>query len=96
MFVYDFLKNRLPDCFKDFFLKLSSVYVNHETRSSNVGALFVPLANTTKYGINSITYKSVQCWNDMTNLSKEDLTKLTRGNLKNKLVEFFKEELLMA
>ena len=96
LFVYDFLKNNLPDCFEDFFHKLSSVYVHHETRRSALGALFVPLTNTTKYGINSITYKSVQCWNHVTGLLKSDLTQLTRKNVKNKLVEYFKNELIMA
>ena len=89
LFVHDFLSDSLPHCFNDYFDKLTSVYTNYETRSSSVGSMFVPLINTSMYGINSITYKSIQCWNHISNLFNIKLSTLNRNNLKTKLTNHF-------
>ena len=89
LFVHDFLRNLLPNCFEDYFLTLNLAYNNHITRSSSLGALFLPLRNTSTYGINSITYKSIQCWNQITNTFKINLSELTRTNLKKVITHLF-------
>ena len=96
LFIYDFINGSLPNCFQDYFLSLSDVYSTYETRSSKLGALFVPAVNTTTYGINSIIYKSIQCWNYITNTYKIDLTKLTRVKVKKVLLKILNDEMLSS
>ena len=93
LFVHDFLSNSLPSCFFNYFKKLNLVY-DHETRNSSLGCLFVPLVNTTSFGINSVTYKSIQCWNHITNLYGINLFQFSRSNLKKKLTQLFTDDLL--
>ena len=61
--VHDFLKNNLPDCFADFVEQLRFKYIDFITRNSEIGNLFVPSVNKTYSGIQSITFRSIQCWN---------------------------------
>ena len=92
LFVHDFLNNLLPNCFYDYFKELNLIYT-HDTRSSSLGCLYVPLVNTTTYGINSITYKSIQCWNRISRLYGINLSELSRNNLKKTLTQIFIDDL---
>ena len=53
-FIYDQLKNNLPETFSNFFT-LNTQLHQHNTRKNR---LAVPNANTTSYGSNSITLRS--------------------------------------
>ena len=87
LFVYDYLNDSLPACFEDLYFKLNYLYFNVQTRNSNLGCLFAPSKNTTRYGLNSITQKSIYAWNFFTKETKTDLTSLSRHNLKIKLTQ---------
>ena len=49
LFVHDYLNNCLPACFEDYYFKLNYLYVNVQIKNSNLGCLFSPSKNTTKY-----------------------------------------------
>ena len=55
LFIHDYLNNSLPKCFNDYYFKLNSIYINLQTRNSNLGCLFSLSKNTTQYGLNSTT-----------------------------------------
>ncbi len=62
LFVYDFLKETLPDSFNDYFTKTKDIYTT-ETVGSTLGCLFTPFTHTTRYGLNSITRRCITSWN---------------------------------
>ena len=88
LFVYDFLKNKLPTCFNRYFQTVKSVH-DIDTKSSRLGCLFIPHVSTHTYGLNSITRKSITCWNYFSKLFKSNLSELSRSMLKNKLTSHF-------
>ena len=96
LFIYDYINGLLPNCFEDYFIKMNVMYENFETRNSSMGALFVPSVNTTKYGLNSIAYKSIQCWNYIINLCKNDLSKLSRCRVKKNITSIFTAQMLLS
>ena len=85
LFVHDYLNNSLPDCFDGQYFKLNHLYFNAHTRNSNLGCLFLPSKNTTKYGLNSITQKSINSWNSITKNMKTDLSNMSRHKIKTVL-----------
>ena len=89
LFVYDYLNTALPECFEDYFFRLNSMYFNVQTRNSNLGCLFSPSKKTTKYGLQSITQKSIYSWNYLTKHLKTDLTNMSRYKLKSILTKHF-------
>ena len=89
LFIYDYLNNLLPECFEDYYFKLNYLYFNVQTRNSNLGCLFSPSKNTTRYGLNSITQKSIYSWNYLTKQLKTDLSSLSRYKLKLMLIQHF-------
>ena len=89
LFVHDYLNNCLPDCFQDYYFRLNYLYFNVQTRNSNLGCLFSPSKNTTRYGLNSITQKSISSWNFFSREMKLDLSSLSRHNLKTRLTQYF-------
>ena len=91
LFVYDFLKNTLPHCFKNYFKTLKETYrSNVSTRNSKSGCLYLPSVKSTKYGLNSIKIKSINAWNLFSNILKEgDLLQLTRTDLKKRIIAYF-------
>ena len=93
LFVHDFLTNTLPQCFADDFKTLFQNGCHHQTRNSNLGLIFLPTKNTTTYGIQSITYSSITCWNTVSHTYQENLLKLSRNTLRKKLTHFFTNEL---
>ena len=49
------------------FLSLLQIFMNNNTRNATQKYLSLPLANTNKYGINSIKYQSISAWNMFVN-----------------------------
>ena len=88
LFVHDYLKKTLPDCFDTYFKKINEVH-NIGTVNSELGCLFTPFLSTTRYGLNSITRKCIDSWNKFTKLFELDLVKLSRPVLKKKIQEHF-------
>ena len=88
IFVHDFLKNKLPTCFNEYFQTVNSVH-SIGTKSNRLGCLFIPHVSTKTYGLNSITRKSISSWNHFSNLFKCNLSLLSRSMLKNKLTSHF-------
>ena len=88
LFVHDYLNNSLPVCFQDYYFKLNYLYHNAQTRNANLGCLFYPSRKTTKYGLNSITQKSIHSWNFFTKTIKTDLSVTSRHNLKSTLTKY--------
>ena len=89
LFVHDYLTNSLPTCFDDYYFRLNSLYLNMQTRNANLGCLFQPSRKTTKYGLNSITQKSINTWNYISQNANKDLLSLSRYSLNKFLTEFF-------
>ena len=75
MLVLNKLNNNLPEAFKEFF-KLTNNHHNHNTRDAIKKKISLPQVQTTRYGLNSIEYKSAKDWNDIqqkvTNFNYED------------------------
>ena len=89
LFIHDYLNNSLPKCFDDYYFKLNSIYINLQTRNSNLGCLFSFSKNTTQYGLNSITQKSINTWNSISKDLNTDLSGITRHKLKTILTQRF-------
>ena len=89
LFVHDFLNGKLPLCFKDYYFKTNYIYFTVQTRGSNLGCLFAPSKNSTTYGLNSITQKSINTWNTITKEIKTDLSVLSRPKIKSLLTKYF-------
>ena len=64
LFVFDQLKEDLPQAFKNFFLKKYDHHI-YNTQGTKKTLLNVPLKNTSKYGTKSITSRSIFNWKDM-------------------------------
>ena len=88
LFIHDYLNDLLPDCFKDYYIPLNSLYFEG-TKNAKLGCLFVPFKKSTKYGINSITHQSILTWNSMSKVLKTNLTQISRHDLKSSLSEYF-------
>ena len=85
LFVYDCLKNVLPNTFINM---ISYVDHRYSTRSKNKKNLKLPSVKTSTYGFKSITYKSIDLWNKLTNkgiISEE----IKRNQLKRILTSFY-------
>ena len=75
LLVHDFLTNVLPDCFVNYFEKLNLKDTTLKTRNSELTNLFVPLVNKTSTGIHSITFRSIQDWNEVCKTIAKSITK---------------------
>ena len=62
LFVFDFMRNNLPQNFNDCFKLTNHQYLTRAMRNNH---LTIPQIRTTAYGLNSITYKSVKNWNEL-------------------------------
>ena len=89
LLIHDYLTNSLPNCFDNYFHKLDYIYLDVQTRNSNLGCIFSPIRNTTRYGINSITQKSISVWNSVTKTIKTDLSTTSRNKLKKIVTKYF-------
>ena len=88
LFVHDFLNNNLPNCFKDYFIKINEIH-SIRTTSSKLGCLYTPYLSTTRYGLNSITKKCIDIWNFFTKYFKQDLSTLNRNSFKHKIYKYY-------
>ena len=89
LFVHDFLNNKLPEAFTDYFT-LCSETSSTATRQISRGALFQPNVNTVKYGVKSIHHQSILAWNQMIQLFPNHmLSSLSKLMLKRMIKEHF-------
>ena len=88
LFVHDYLNNKLPDCFDNYFEIISDIHTQC-TINSILGCLFVPHFNTTKHGIKSFTRKCINNWNFFSTLFKMKLKDISRFELKKKISDYF-------
>ena len=70
LFVWEHQHSILPRIFDDYFTKRTGY--NHTLRSTTNNNLFVPLKQTFTYGINSIAYQCILCWNILPSKLKTD------------------------
>ena len=99
LFVYDFLKNRLPRCFDNYFKTLKEVYSSGvRTRNSESGCLYLNSSKSTRYGLNSLNRKAINAWNFFTNAKTDlkldningaNLLQFPRSELKKKITTYF-------
>ena len=68
-FVYDQLKNNLPETFSNFFTLKIQLH-KHNTR---IKRFILPKAKTTSWGSNSTTLKAIKQWNKIQNFIKIDI-----------------------
>ena len=88
LFVHDHLNDKLPTCFDDYFKQVKEIH-SFGTRNSSSGCLFVNQSNSRKYGLNSITNKSINSWNFFTKKLKCNLKDISRFSLKQKITQYF-------
>ena len=85
LLVYDYQKDTLPECFKDYFLNLNQVHPDKKTKHSDKGCLFVPSCKSTTYGLHSITHHCITDWNNLTLQLDKNLLEYSRHALKTKI-----------
>ena len=88
LFVYDHIKDLLPQNFNDYF-KTADKQHNYNTRGSKNKKVFKPTINTTSYGLNSIKYRAATSWNDFTNHIDMNDGTLTKG----RFIKLLKEKI---
>ena len=88
LFVHDFIKEKLPSCFSNFFTPITAVG-NKSTQNAKLGCLFIQHSNTTKYGLNSTTRKCINNWNFFSKTLNIDLSSISRICLKQKIISYF-------
>ena len=91
LLIHDFLNNKLPISFENYFNTTDDLYsFKIKTRGSVAGCLFIPYASSTKYGLNSIKRKAIMSWNYLVrNFNNINLFKLSRNQLKNYITEYY-------
>ena len=89
IFIYDYVNKRLPSCFQDDYSKLNDTYNSVRTRNSNLGCLFIPRRKSTRYGLHSISHKSIFNWNEFTKKFNCNLALLSKIELKKRLEKYF-------
>ena len=88
LMVHDALSNNSPNCFSNYF-KVSQDIHSLGTRGANNNFVFVKHSSTLRYGIHSITSRSIFNWNHATKTLKQDLLLLTRNKLAFLLKQHF-------
>ena len=90
LFVHDFLNNKLPSCFSEFFTPISHVN-SQSTKNVNLGCLFIHHKSSTKFGLKSTNRKCINSWNYFSRTFNVNLNSLSRYALKQKLITYFIE-----
>ena len=93
LFVHDYFNGKLPKSFDNTFTKLSEVpdmvgsTINTvRTINSDLGCLLLPNVTSSTYGLNSLYRNSIVNWNTYVKLfNKENIVKMTKNELKNKI-----------
>ena len=88
LFVHDYTNKNLPLCFNDYFQFVNEVH-SKRTKNSELGCIFVPHFTTIKYGINSITRRSIDSWNFFSKKFNCKLKDITRSVLRKNITEYF-------
>jgi len=88
LFVHDFFHKDLPSCFSTYFTPVSEIH-SRNTRSAQLGCLFIPEFLTKRYGLNSITRKCIDKWNFFSKTFQCNLRTLTRTDLKKRITSYF-------
>lgn len=84
LFVHDFFDNRLPACFDNYFKRIRDIH-SYPTLNSELGCLSIPIVSTTRYGLNSITYRCVDIWNRFSRHFKQDMSTLPKHTIKKEI-----------
>ena len=89
LFAYDHSHNTLPLSLQNIFTPVTNIH-EHNTRNATQKYLSLPLANTNKYGINSIKYQSISAWNMFVNkFHNLDISSLSKYQCKNQIKNYF-------
>ena len=89
LFAYDHYHNKLPQALQGIFTLLNDTH-NHNTRNATNNNLALPNVNTTLYGIYSIKYQSILCWNKINNLyNDKKLPSLSKNECKNLITKLY-------
>ena len=88
LFVYDFLNQKLPTCFAEFFTPISQKN-SKMTKNVELGCLFIHHSNTTKHGLSSTNRQCINSWNFLSRTFNTNLRSLNRSALKRKIVSHF-------
>ena len=92
LLIHDFLKNKLPQSFHNYFKTTKAVYNRVSTRNSKNGSIFVPYVKSTKYGLNSIKISAILSWNKFAKQfenNDSNILTLSRSALKKYIFESF-------
>ena len=89
-FVYDQLKNNLPETFSNSVTLYAQLH-KHNTRKSR---LILPKVKTITYGSNSITLKAIKQWNEIQNFIKIDIfsSKMTYSKFLKSVENYIESE----
>ena len=72
----------------NYFTILSDLH-DKKTKACELGCLFIPHFNTTKFGIKSFTRKCIDIWNFFSFKFNTALKDISRFDLKKKLTDYF-------
>ena len=91
MFVYNCTKKELPTALLNNFNTVSNIH-NYNTRGAHQHKMVVPKVNTQLYGIQSITFQSVNFWNFIVSKYRtKELHLQSKSHCKNVVTNFFLE-----
>ena len=91
MFVYNCTKKELPTALLNNFNTVSNIH-NYNTRGARQHKMVVPKVNTQIYGIQSITFQSVNFWNFIVSKYRtKELHLQSKSHCKNVVTNFFLE-----
>ena len=86
-FVWDQQRGLFPIVFDNYFNNRTTC--RHNLRSVIYNNLTIPLKQTTKHGINSITYQCILSWNALPNILKSDFILRPKNLFLKSLYHFF-------
>lgn len=91
LLVFNILNSLTPNDVCNLF-NLKIIQSTYQTRNSSIKLLNRPVVRTSKFGVNSILYQCILCWNRFQqHFSRHDLASLSSGQIKSKCKLFFLE-----
>ena len=88
LLVLNVLNNEVPKTLQEFFKNITDQYY-YNTRVAYYSKLSLPHVRTTRYGLQSIKYKSTKAWNEIQNKISDRLN--TGYSSKNRLSKSLKK-----
>ena len=89
LFAYDHYHNKLPQSLRGIFTLVNDTHAHNTRNASNIN-LTLPSVNTSVYGIYSIKYQSILCWNKINSLYNEkQLASLSKNQCRNLITKHF-------